>query len=195
VPRAGLSADVVVAEAARMVDEQGAAALTLAGLAQRFGVAQPSLYKHVDGLADVHGRLAVLAATDLAHRLRDAAVGRAGRDATAAVAAAYRDYARRHPGRYGYLLRAHPEDETHLRASGEVLAVLYGVLNGYGISGASAAVDAARFVRSVLHGFVSLENAGGFAMDRSVDDSFARIVGSLDRALRGWPGDDAATLS
>ena len=187
-PRAGLSAEVVVAEAARLVDEHGPGALTLAGLAQRFGVAQPSLYKHVGGLADLHGRLAVLAATDLASRLRTAAVGRAGADATAAVATAYRDYARQHPGRYGYLLRPRPDDDAHTRASGEVLEVLLGVLAGYGISGAPDAVDAARFVRSVLHGFVSLETGGGFAMDRSVDDSFERLVGSLDRALTTWPG-------
>jgi AcrR family transcriptional regulator len=177
----------VVAEAAREVDEQGAATLTLAGLAQRFGVAQPSLYKHVAGLADLHARLAVLTAGELADRLRTAAIGRAGADATAAVAQAYRDYARGHPGRYGYLLRPRPEDEAHERASGEVLDVLFGVLAGYGISTSPAAVDAARFVRSVLHGFVSLETAGGFAMDRPVDDSFAQLVGSLDRALRTWP--------
>jgi hypothetical protein len=44
VPRAGLSTEVVVAEAARLVDAEGAGSLTLAALAQRFGVAQPSLY-------------------------------------------------------------------------------------------------------------------------------------------------------
>ncbi|QWZ07741.1 WHG domain-containing protein [Nocardioides panacis] len=188
-PRAGLSPEVVVAEAAALVDAEGAGALTLAAVAKRFGVAVPSLYKHVGGLEDLHSRLAVLAARDLGTALRRAATGRAGRDALAAVAAAYRDYARAHPGCYGYLLRARPEDAEHAAASQEVLDVLYALFDGYGIRPGAPAVDAARFVRSTLHGFVALENAGGFAMARPVGRSFARAVDGLDTALSGWEAD------
>jgi AcrR family transcriptional regulator len=186
VPRAGLSPEVVVAEAVRLVDEVGPERLTLAALAQRFGVALPSLYKHVGGLEDLHGRLAVVAARDLGTALRRASSGRAGADATRAVAAAYRRYAREHPGCYGYLLRPRADDEEHARASGEILEVLYAVLGGYGVTGDDALVDAARFLRSALHGFVALEIGGGFAMSRSVDRSFARLVDALDVALRAW---------
>lgn len=185
-PRAGLTADVVVAEAARLVDEGSAERLTLAAVAERFGVAVPSLYKHVGGLDDLHGRLAVAAAQDLGVALRRAASGKAGADAIAAVATAYRRYAREHPGSYGYLVRARPGDDEHARASGEVLAVLYDVLAGYGVTDDDARVDATRFLRSALHGFVALEIGDGFAMDRSVDRSFARLVHALDAALGSW---------
>jgi len=188
-PRAGLSRDVVVAEAARLVDDRGAHSLTLAALAKRFGVALPSLYKHVGGLDDLHGRLATTAAAELGVEVRRAATGRAGADALHAVAAAYRRYATEHPGRYQYLLRAHPGDDEYEAAAGEVLDVVYGVFTGYGIDGA-AAVDAARFVRSALHGFVSLEAVEGFGIPRSVDRSFERLVAGLDRALRHWPRAD-----
>ena len=184
-PRAGLTPDLVVAEAASLVDESGTARLTLAAVAKRVGVALPSLYKHVDGLDDLHGRLAVLAARDLGEVLRRAATGRAGADALRAMAEAYRGYAHRHPGRYQYLLRAHPEDPAYAAAATEVLGVLLGVFEGYGVRGDDA-VDAARFLRSTLHGFVSLEAAGGFGIPRSVDRSFDRLVGSLDRALGSW---------
>ena len=50
-PRAGLNGDRVVDEAERIADEVGLANLTLAALAERLGVRQPSLYKHIDGLA------------------------------------------------------------------------------------------------------------------------------------------------
>jgi AcrR family transcriptional regulator len=186
VPRAGLSADVVVAEAVRLVDEVGPERLTLAALAQRFGVAQPSLYKHVGGLDDLHGRLAVVAARDLGTALRRAATGKSGRDATAAVAAAYRAQALRHPGCYGYLLRPRPDDEEHALASKEILDIFYDVLAGYGIEQEEDAIDATRLVRSVLHGWVALETGGGFAMARSVDRSFDRLVDSLDAALAAW---------
>ena len=184
-PRAGLSPDVVVAEAARLVDESGAPPLTLAALAKRFGVALPSLYKHVAGLDDLHGRLATTAAAELAVEVRRAATGRAGVDALRAVAAAYRGYAAEHPGRYQYLLRARPGDEAYEAAAGEVLDVVYGVFAGYAVEGEDA-VDAARFVRSALHGFVSLEAADGFGIPQSVDRSFDRLVDGLDHALSRW---------
>jgi len=185
-PRAGLSSDVVVAEAARLVDLEGAGALTLRAVAESFGVAQPSLYKHIGGLDDLHSRLALVAARDLGACLRRAVSGKATADALRAAAAAYRRYARQHPGCYGYLLRPRADDEEHARASVEVLAVLYDVLAGYGIVDDTDRVDAARFLRSALHGFVSLETAGGFAMSRSVDRSFDRSVQALDAALREW---------
>jgi hypothetical protein len=60
------------------------------------------------------------------------------------------------------------------------------VLAGYRLVEEDDLVDAARLLRSALHGFVSLELEGGFAMARSVDRSFERLVSSLDTALAGW---------
>jgi AcrR family transcriptional regulator len=185
VPRAGLSADVIVAEAGRLVDDAGHDRLTLAALAKRFGVALPSLYKHVTGLEEVHARLATATATDLGSALRRAATGRAGADALRALARAYRQFTHDHPGRYHYLLRARPDDAAYSAAAEETLAVLYDVFAGYDIEG-NDAVDAARYVRSTLHGFVSLELAQGFAMPRSVERSFGRLVDALDHALASW---------
>ena len=188
-PRAGLSPDVVVAEAARLVDAEGAGALTLSALAQRFGVAQPSLYKHVGGLDDLHSRLAVLAARDLGATLRRAVGGRSGRDAVAAAATAYRAYAGQHPGTYAYLLRARPGDAGHAEAAQEILDVLAVVLAWYGIESDDDRVDAVRLLRSVLHGFVVLEIDGGFALSRPPDASFAAIVAALDHSFAAWGRD------
>ena len=60
------------------------------------------------------------------------------------------------------------------------------VLAGYGIADQDAVVDAIRFLRSALHGFVSLEIAGGFAMARPADASFEVTVDALDHALAAW---------
>jgi AcrR family transcriptional regulator len=187
-PRAGLSPEVVVEEAVRLVDEMGPQRLTLAALASRFGVALPSLYKHVGGLEDLHGRLAVVAARELARSLRRAATGRAGGDALAGVAHAYRGYAAAHPGCSAYLLRPRPDDPAHAVASGEILEVIAGVLAGYGITREEDVVDATRLLRSTLHGWVALETTGGFAVAREVDRSFEALVRCTDRALAGWSG-------
>lgn len=186
-PRAGLTADVVVAEAARIADDVGYDRLTLTAVAQRFDVAGPSLYKHVRGLEGLQRRLAVLATDELGAALSHAAAGRARGDALRAVARAFRDYARRHPGRYAATMRApDPADAHHVAAAEAAIGVVFAVLAGYGLTGDDA-VDAARAVRSALHGFVTLESADGFGMARQVDRSFDRLVDALDAALDGWP--------
>lgn len=177
---------MIVSEAARLVDEVGRDGLTLTELAKRFGVAQPSLYKHVDGIEGLHRLLTVKVLRDVGDTLRRAVSGRAGPDALQGVAQAYRAYASNNPGCYTYILRAPVAADDDLEAAAaEVLSVLYDVFAGYGISGDDA-VDAARYVRSTLHGFVSLELSGGFAMPRSVDSSYERIVSATSRALAGW---------
>jgi AcrR family transcriptional regulator len=186
VPRAGLTTDRVVAAAADLADDEGFAALSLAGLAKRVGVATPSLYKHVDGLEGLRRHLAALAVRELGDVLARAAAGRSRAAALTAVARAYRDHARRHPGRYAATLRA-PEanDTAHQAATREVLETVLAVLGGYGIEGDDA-VDAARFVRSALHGFSALEGAGGFGLPRDLDRSFDALIDGLDRALTAW---------
>nr|WP_231126933.1 TetR-like C-terminal domain-containing protein [Motilibacter aurantiacus] len=154
----------------------------------------PSLYKHVQGLDDVRRRLAARAVAELAAELADAAAGRAGPDALAAVAGAYRAYAHRHPGRYPATLRApSPDDPAHVAAGERAVGTLYAALRGYGLEGEDA-VDATRSLRSALHGFVALEAAGGFGLPRDVDRSFERLVAALDAGLRAWPGRPAEVV-
>jgi AcrR family transcriptional regulator len=185
-PRAGVTHERVVAEAAAVADEVGLQRLTLAAIAQRLGVTQPSLYKHVASLDAVKRDLAVLGVRELTAALSTAAVGRARSDALYAIANAYRDYAKTHPGRSAAALRAPvPDDTEHVAVSRAAAAVLFAVLDGYGITGEDA-IDAIRSLRAAMHGFVSLEGAGGFGLPQSVQDSYARLIGSLDIAFASW---------
>nr|WP_231134526.1 TetR-like C-terminal domain-containing protein [Motilibacter deserti] len=110
-------------------------------------------------------------------------------DALLAVAVAYRSYARRHPGRYAAAQRApDPEDPVHVAAGERAVGTIFAALRGYGLDGDDA-VDATRGLRSALHGFVSLEQAGGFGLPQDVDRSFDSLVRSFDVALRAWPRD------
>jgi AcrR family transcriptional regulator len=179
-----------VAAAADLADEVGLERMTLAMLAQRLGVALPSLYKHVKGLDALRQKLAALATAELAEELATAAVGLAKTDAVRAVANAYRSYAHRHPGRYPATERVpNPEDPAHLRAGERAVRTVYAVLAGYGLEGDDA-VDATRAFRAAIHGFVSLEAAGGFGIPRDVDRSFAQLVTALDAAFQDWPAAD-----
>lgn len=184
-PRKGLTTEEVVAAAADAADEVGFANLTLALLAGRLGVRPPSLYKHVDGLADLQHRVAALAITELGEAVRDAALGVAGRDALAGLAAAFRKYGTTHPGRYAATVGAEFQgaDDELLAASRRVVDLVYAILRGYGIEGPDAD-HAARVIRSALHGFTVLEAADGFRWAGDSDESFNWLIDMLDRGLR-----------
>ncbi len=184
-PRAGLDAAAVVDAAAKLADADGLEAVTLARLAAVLGVRSPSLYAHVDGLEDLRRRLGARGARELAAELARAAAGRAGSDALSAVAGAYLAYGRAHPGSYAAAQRARElqGDREAVAAAAAVTEVVLAVLRGYGLEGEDA-VHAARTIRVALHGFVSLEADGGFAIALSLDETFERVVETLDRGLR-----------
>jgi AcrR family transcriptional regulator len=184
-PRLGLDTDAVVGAAARLADADGLESVTLARLAAELGVRAPSLYAHVDGLEDLRRRLGARGARELASALGRAAAGRAGTEALVAIADAYRAYARAHPGSYAALQRARElrQSEDAARAAAAVVDVVVAVLRGYGLEGDDA-VHATRVIRAALHGFVLLEDTGGFAMEQSVDASFGWLVATLDAGLR-----------
>jgi AcrR family transcriptional regulator len=185
-PRAGLSPQRVVAEAAAVADAVGLEQLTLAEVAQRLGVALPSLYKHVNGLADLRRELALLGMGELAATLGRAAMGRSGRDALAAVAEAYRAFATDRAGLYSATMRAPSPDDVELAAvSQEALDVALAVMRSYDIEGADA-VHAIRIFRSAMHGFVAQEASGAFGMIESVDESYRLLIDLLDLAFRTW---------
>lgn len=185
--RAGVTPRRVESVAAEVVDEAGWDSLTLSAVAGRLGVSVPSLYKHVDGMPGLRRSLTIRAVSELGQRLVDAAVGRAGTDALAPIAHAYRDFAREHPGLYAATVVAPASgDDEHHAAAGRVLMPVLAMIDGYGVPG-DEAIDAARALRASLHGFVSLELAGGFGLPVDVDASFERTVAALDRALSTWP--------
>ncbi len=190
-PRAGLNRDRVLDEAERVADEVGLGNLTLAAVAERLQVRQPSLYKHIDGLDALHRGLAVRAKSELAQVVGRATVGRSGADAVRALAGAYRGWAAEHPGRYAATLRAPaPGDGDDEAASAAVVVLVGDILAAYGLSGDDA-IDATRALRSALHGFVALEALGGFGLPVSVDRSFDRLVTALVAALERWSEPEA----
>jgi AcrR family transcriptional regulator len=185
-PRAGLTRDRIASVAAEIADEAGLERLTLAAVASRLGVSGPAIYKHLAGLPELQRDVAVLGLRELTAALSVATVGRAGTDALRGLAGAYRAYGREHPGRLAASVRAPAAaDAEHDAASDAALAVLVAVLSGYDLSDADQ-IDAIRVLRAALHGFATLETAGGFGLPQDVDATYARYVDTLDAGLRSW---------
>ncbi len=185
-PRAGVTREAVIARAEGIVDEHGPDALRLADVATSLGIRQPSLYKHVAGHADVLSAVATRARWDLADALSTATVGRARGDAVRALARAFRQWASAHPGRYATTVRAAEADDAEaVRSSDAVVQVALRVLSGYGLDGDDA-IDATRALRAAVHGFTSIELAGGFGLPQDRDRSFDRLVDMVVSALDSW---------
>ena len=188
---ARLTRERVVDDAAALADEQGLEAVTLSAVAGRLSVRTPSLYHHVDGLAGLRAALRLRGLELLAEALRDAASGRAERDALESVAYAYLTFARTRPGLYAATLAASSEhdDERANAAAERTLSTTLDVLRGYGLVGDDA-VHAARFIRSTLHGFAALEAAGGFELPVDRSATVERIIEAIDRGVRTFARDD-----
>lgn len=197
-PRAGLDTAAVVAAGAALADEIGFPALTMARLADRLGVRSPSLYKHVAGQDDLNRRIAALALQEAGEAIGAAIQGRAGRDALAAAARALREFVLTHPGRYAATvgaLPAGPDDPIALAAI-RSLHPFEAVLRGYDIAPEDM-THALRGLRSVFHGFASLQASGGFQWATDVDASFDWLIDLADHGLRaasraGAPGAGSA---
>ncbi|MDA0563335.1 WHG domain-containing protein [Streptomonospora sp. S1-112] len=184
-PRAGLDPAAVVAAGAALADEVGPANATMGLLAARLGVRTPSLYKHVSGQQDLNRRIAALALGEAADAVGGAIQGCAGRDALAAAARAFRAFVVEHPGRYAATIGVEPSgpDDPVAAASGRLLGAFTAVLRGYDV--AEADVDhALRMLRSLFHGFATLEAADGFQWSADVEESFAWLIAFADRGLR-----------
>jgi AcrR family transcriptional regulator len=188
--RAGLTVDRVVEAAADLADEIGFEKVTLSALARHFGVKDASLYSHVKNLQDLRTRVALLAGGEMIDRIAEAVAGRAGRDALAAFAGAYREYALDHPGRYAATQLPVDQvlvtDSPALRRTAEIT---YGMLRAYGLDEPDL-TDAVRLLRSTFHGYCALEAGGGFGAARDVGLSWDKAVEALHVALTHWPGDD-----
>lgn len=194
-PRSGLTPVAVTEAGAALVDEIGFASLSMGLLAERLGVRTPSLYKHVANQADLAHRIAVLAATELADAIRDATQGRAGSDALLAGAQAMRTFVKQHPGRYaaGNAARATGPEDPLIPAVERLFTSWAAMLRGYRLDPAQE-IHGLRMIRSILHGFATLEADGGFQVDASVDDSFTWMIEFVDHGLlatstSGQPGD------
>lgn len=185
--RAGLTTERLVRAGAELADEVGFDRVTVSALARRFDVKAASLYSHLRNSQDLKTRIALFALEELADRAAAALAGRAGKDALAALANVYRDYAREHPGRY---------DATRMRLDPETAAASAGVrhaqmaravLRGYDLAEPDR-THAVRLLGSVFHGYVSLEAAGGFGHSApDARETWTRILDALDALLRNWP--------
>ncbi len=175
-PRIGLDLNIILQAAAEIADTQGIDAVTLALLAKKLDIRPPSLYNHVDGLHGLRKKMAIYGYEQLHNALVRATIGRSGDDAVRSLGAAYVAFARTHPGLYeATILVPDPRDPDVQKAGSEIVDLTVRVLHAYGLED-EAALHAVRGLRSILHGFASLEQRGGFGLPLDLDLSLRLLI-------------------
>ncbi|KAF6567788.1 WHG domain-containing protein [Paenibacillus sp. EKM202P] len=184
-PRNGVKLQDILEAAEDVANERGMGEVTLTTLAQKLHIRPPSLYNHVDGLNGLRQALALHSLEKLEEALMSAAIGRAGEDALTAMGRAYMQYARERPGLYEAMVYATDRNDTELgQAADRVAELVITVLSsGYGFNEADC-IHAARGFRSLLHGFASLEQKGGFGLPVDVDQSVEVMMDTFCAGLR-----------
>lgn len=186
-PRTGLTKTSVIEAAVNLLNSEGPQALSLNRLAGELDIRPPSLYNHVDGLPGLQRDLAILNARMLADRMSEAAIGKSGTGVFMDVAQAFRRYVKDNPGLYMSTLRASGTQEVPdlglIREEERALNVGLAIMASLGVQGEDA-VHAVRAFRSMVHGFATLEVAGGFGMPQDCDESFRRLVEALVAGLK-----------
>ena len=175
-PKFSLDLQRILEVAGELADDAGMQEVTLANLAKKLGIRPPSLYNHFDGLAGLRKRLAIYGLNKLYENLAHAAIGVSGTEALLVVSRAYVGFARRHPGVYEATLFApDPEDAEVQQAGGRIVELTLRLLSALDLEG-DAAIHAVRGLRSILHGFATLEQRGGFKISLGLDESLAFII-------------------
>jgi AcrR family transcriptional regulator len=183
-PRIGLDTNTIVQTAAKLADEEGMDQVTLASLARILKVRTPSLYNHIDGLEGLKRKLALYGLEELRLKLKQNLIKQDKEETIRSLAKAYVDFARSRPGLYELTLQATDHNDAEIQQAGKALvAILIDVFRDYDLL-EDAALHAVRCFRSVLHGFASLEQKGGFGLPLDLDVTFELLVNSF---LSGIP--------
>jgi AcrR family transcriptional regulator len=178
----------VIAHALEVLDASGAHGLTLKAIADRAGVAAPSLYKHIRSLTELRRLLAARILDELTLRIGAAVMGLEADDALEAFLAEYREFARCYPHRHALAETCADEFPEVERSAACLAEALFAVVKAFGLDDVEL-IHAVRALRATVSGFAALEIGRGYQNSESsdtptADASFALLARMLTTGLR-----------
>lgn len=184
-PKVALDKNTIMIAAAELANEHGSDYITLAMLAKKLNIKSPSLYNHFDGLPGIKKEMAIFSLQKLYNSLAEEAEGKAhGGEEVLALSRAYLSFARTNPGLYEFALSApDPSDELVHDAGKKIVELVVSVIRPFELS-EEEAIHAVRGLRSLMHGFASLEHKGGFGMPLDLDESYKLAVTAFITGLK-----------
>ncbi len=182
-PAPARTTDAAVLAAARdLLESGGPEAVTMQAVAERVGVRAPSLYKRVASRSALLRAVAEDAMAEIGTELASAARTGDPAEDLRSMAMAFRAWAQRAPNAYRHLFGAAPgADRPSTGLGAAAVAPLLDACSR--LVGPAHALDAARLLTAYVHGFTSMDLAGGFGLGGDIDAAFRWGVATLTRAL------------
>ncbi|WP_100487821.1 TetR/AcrR family transcriptional regulator [Sporolactobacillus pectinivorans] len=170
-----LTKDKIIQESAQLAEKIGIENLSLKKVAEHLHISSPSLYNHIKDLNDLKIGLSLLLMKHLGERIGAATIGRSAGEAIMAMAQAYYSFAKENPELYKTILWM-PYLNKEILERGKHLSQMVNLnFQAYGLNHEQT-THKARELRSMMHGFISLEHAGYFKNDVAVSESYERMI-------------------
>lgn len=182
-----LSTGTVVDAALAVADADGLDAVSLARVARDLDCHVTSLYSHVKSVDDLRLQMVIAIQADLAQRVWQAALGRAGGPGLTQIAHVYREFGTAHPARARLLFLMSGSRDDDFVAGAKVLAEpIRATLAGLGLDEERARY-AHRAFTAAVRGFSLAEAQGAYGPE--ADETFHQIVGLFVTAIESgeWP--------
>lgn len=183
-PKKGLTRDLVIDTALRLVEQGGAYACSMRELADALDVKAASLYNHISGMDDLMSQVG-LRAVEMRTAIQLEAIRDKSRlEALMALAEAYHTFAMEHP----HLDRAIMGLQRNLspvlpQASELTMVPILQVLGSYALSDEQK-IHWQRVLRATMHGFCVHEHMGGFSHSPlPVSDSYHLAIRCIHDGL------------
>lgn len=180
----GLSRDLIIDTALRLVEERGPLGLSMRELAEALNVKAASLYNHISGMDDLMGQVG-LRATEMRTRAQlEAIAGKTRAEALFALADTYHAFAMAHESLDKVIMGLQRNLSPVLPQAGELtMKPILQVLGGYALSD-DARIHWQRVLRATMHGFCVHEHMGGFSYSPlPVSDSYHMAIRCIAEGL------------
>lgn len=181
VPKRNLTKDKIVSVALALANELGIRELTFPKIADQLGIKYPSLYNHYANMEELRADMAARLFRLLNEEVGELLIGKTRGAAVAVYASAYRSLAMQYRGSYE-LLTSIPKqgNEPLFEESTRHWTMLRRILESFELEHASL-IHKSRFLRSAIHGFISLNMLGFLQADKEVttEESFQVMIAEI----------------
>lgn len=158
----GISRDIILAKAIELIERNENPAISMRELAEELEIKTPSLYNHVKSMNQLFIDVSCYAAERLKQTQLAAIKEEHRDDALFALAAAYRNFAKEHKGLYKVTISIPTlQGDILTQTATAVAEPIFLVLSQYGLS-EEQTIHWQRILRSIIHGFLTQEEAGFF---------------------------------
>ncbi len=175
--RQGLTRADIMEAAIELIESEGLHRFSLRELAARLHIKAASLYNHIRNMDELYTQIGFYAIAELKKVQLAAIDGKRRGAAVEALADAYHRFGKERPEIYKVILSLPMVKNDALQtAAGDIVEPIMVVLSGYGLA-EEQKMHLQRVLRSIMHGFISQEEAGCFRhFPADVGDSYRMAV-------------------